>query len=533
MAAKFDVEWDPKHCPSCRHIYRAMFAANLILHSRKSDLSGKSLLSIFSERKPFPVYSVDEWWSDSWDGMTYGQPVDLSRPFFPQFENLFVKVPKMATLNENSENCDYSCNTGNTKNAYYCLRAYRSEDMYYSESVTGYNHDLIDCLRCQKSSECWECVQCVDCHYGVFLHRCFGTRDSAFCIDCRGCDNCLFCSNLRNTSYHVDNRPVSKEEFTKIKATVLDGRQSTLLQNLERMNNVHKRTIWPNVLQVNCEDCRGDQLLNCKACVECYDCCNCFQNRQCWDLSPSKECVSWMEVTRGGIGELVFNSGSIGGGNYFIRMCAKCRLSSNLTYCIDCYSCKDCFGCTGLRNKQFCILNTQYTKEEYEKTVRDVITHMKKTAEWGQFFPVDCSPFAFNESSAMTYLTLSKEEVLSRGWRWEDQPELSQDGEEHRSTLPDSIDEVTDDITTKILFCEQTGRKFKIIPQELHYYRLFHCPLPRHHPDVRMRRRRDMLNPYRLWKRKCAKCAANIETSFAPDRPEIVYCERCYLETVY
>ena len=36
--------------------------------------------------------------------------------------------------------------------------------------------------------------------------------------------------------------------------------------------------------------------------------------------------------------------------------------------------------------------------------------------------------------------------------------------------------------------------------------------------------------PRRLWHRKCMKegCENEFETAYAPDRPEIVYCERCY-----
>ncbi|MFZ1019649.1 MAG: hypothetical protein WAN61_01490 [Minisyncoccia bacterium] len=29
------------------------------------------------------------------------------------------------------------------------------------------------------------------------------------------------------------------------------------------------------------------------------------------------------------------------------------------------------------------------------------------------------------------------------------------------------------------------------------------------------------------------KCAVEFETSYAPERPEIVYCEKCYQQEVY
>ncbi len=534
MAKKFDVEWNPEHCPACRHQYRGMFSAFLALHRRTSSLSGKPILSIFSAAKPFPVYSIAEWWSDAWDAVSYGRSFDFSQPFFPQFDALHTVVPKIANFNEESENTDYSTNVGReTKNVYYSLRVYRSQDIYYCETITGYNNDLLDCLNCQKCSELWECTRCIDCHLGSFLQNCYTTRDSHFCIDCRGCNDCLFCWNLRNKSYHINNQPVPKEKFLKIKAMIIDGKWSTLQKNLQKLADVRRNAIWPALMQVNCEECRGDQLFNCSRSFECYNCVHCDDNRYCIELSPSEKSLTSMDMTRGGIGELQFNSASGGGGNYMMRMCVKCRHTSDMTYCIDCFTCKHCFGCTGLRSKQYCILNKQYSKEEFEQLVPRITAHMKKAGEWGKFFPITTSPFAYNESASMSKDPLTKEEVLARGWHWADVPDLLSDESGKKELLPDAIDDVSDDICKKVLFCETTGRKYKILPQELRYYRNWRLPLPRYHADVRMQRRRDLLNPFQLWKRNCTKCGREIETSFAPERPEIVYCEYCYLDTVY
>jgi hypothetical protein len=83
-------------------------------------------------------------------------------------------------------------------------------------------------------------------------------------------------------------------------------------------------------------------------------------------------------------------------------------------YCIDCQYSKDCFGCVGLQRKQYCILNKQYTKEEYETLVPKIIEHMKSTREWSEFFPIEISPFTYNETVAQEYFPLTKAEVLSK-----------------------------------------------------------------------------------------------------------------------
>ncbi|USN57470.1 MAG: hypothetical protein H6766_03385 [Candidatus Peribacteria bacterium] len=62
-----------------------------------------------------------------------------------------------------------------------------------------------------------------------------------------------------------------------------------------------------------------------------------------------------------------------------------------------------CFGCDGLRNKEYCIFNQQYTKEEYNELAPKIIDHMKQTGERGEFFHPSLSPFGYNETVANEY----------------------------------------------------------------------------------------------------------------------------------
>lgn len=45
--------------------------------------------------------------------------------------------------------------------------------------------------------------------------------------------------------------------------------------------------------------------------------------------------------------------------------CMDCDNSSHLYRCRGCIGCHDCIGCLGLENQSYCIMNTQYSKEEY------------------------------------------------------------------------------------------------------------------------------------------------------------------------
>ena len=208
----------------------------------------------------------------------------------------------------------------------------------------------------------------------------------------------------------------------------------------------------------------------------------------------------------------------------------------NDTYYSDCVSsCNNCFGCTGLNHKEYCILNKQYTKEQYEELLPKIVDHMKSTGEWGQGFPPSIMPFGYNETVAQDLYPLEKEVALKLGFKWCDYESPVPEAEKIISAnqLPVSILEIPNDILNWAIKCEVTNKPFKIIPQELEFYRKMKLSIPHVHPDERHKRRMAMRNPHKLWGRKCDKCSADIKTSFAPDRPEVVYCEKCYLDEVY
>src|SRR3989339_670377 len=260
---------------------------------------------------------------------------------------------------------------------------------------------------------------------------------------------------------------------------------------------------------VYCEDCLYGTPYNSRSCVDsllvrdcelCHDCVTC---EKCYS------CIS----------------------------CQDCANGHDLLFCYDCDGCRDCVGCAGLRRRQYCIFNEQLSPEEYrrKRSAIDLCESMRKTGEWGEFFPAAMSPFAYNETVAQEYFPMTKKEVEKRGWKWreekDDMPKVSK--VIPATKLPDAIEEIPDDIVNWAIECEATKRPFRIIRQELDFYRKMKLPIPHFHPDERHRRRMALRNPRRLWKRPCRKCGKEMETTYSPERPEIVYCEECYLKEVY
>ncbi len=55
--------------------------------------------------------------------------------------------------------------------------------------------------------------------------------------------------------------------------------------------------------------------------------------------------------------------------------------SDNLLYCYSSVQSHNCFGCVSAKQNEYCILNKQYTKEQYEELVPKIIEHMIKNGE--------------------------------------------------------------------------------------------------------------------------------------------------------
>ena len=160
-----------------------------------------------------------------------------------------------------------------------------------------------------------------------------------------------------------------------------------------------------------------------------------------------------------------------------------------------------------------------------------MIQKMQGKQEFGEFFPIETSPFPYEETLAQDAFPLSGFDCTQP-----DNVSYSSDTKNHGipgSRLPDLITEIPDDILDWPIICRVSGRPFKIIKKELDYYRANGIPVPHLHPDERHRVRKNLRNPYFLWSRKCDACGIEIASSYNTERSERVLCEECYLQEVY
>lgn len=516
---------EPTLCPLCRQRRRFAFRNERNLYRRKCDGSGKEIISMYPPNAPYKVYAQDVWWQSNWDATQYGRQFNFQKSFFEQFSDLTKSTPRIALLNVNSVNSDYCNFTGDVKNSYLIFGSVYSEDCFYGSPY--YSRNCVDTLVLRDCELCYECIDCRKLYNCFYCQDCNNSNDLLFCFDLQGCSECIGCAGLRSKKHCIFNEQLSKEEYLKKKKAInlCDPKhRKALEEGLERLKQIVPHQA---VLATHSENVSGSHVFHSKNTFEsffadrCQDCAYCAQVvdlKDCFDNNYTEEnelCYEYLGMYA----------------NSHTAFSLFCRHTNETYYSDYCVNCEYIFGCSNVRDKKYCILNKQYTKEEYENLLPRIIEHMKREGEWGEFFPIEISPFAYNETVAQEYFSLTKEEALNQGWRWKEDDE--REFQPQTVEIPLDIKDVNPSICDEVLACEITGRNYRIIPQELAFYRSMNLPIPRKHPDQRHRERIAKRNPRKLYSRTCDKCSQKVLTSYSSDSPERIYCEKCHLETVY
>ncbi|MDP2630505.1 MAG: hypothetical protein Q8P56_03800 [Candidatus Uhrbacteria bacterium] len=529
---------EPTLCSECRQQRRLAFRNERTLYPRSCDSCKKRLVSIYPEQIAFPVYCGECWWSDTWEGTQYGIDYDSSVPFFDQFRELQSRVPRMSSLSLNSINSDYTNCAADNKNCYLISAADGNEDCYYGRLIQT-SKNCVDCDYVYDSQRCYGSLDCRNCYNTLYCERCSGCTDVMFSSNLSGCSNCILCVNIRNKEYCIENEPVSKEEYEKRKNEILSSRESVEAARM-RFEELKKSAIVKYADVVKCEQSTGDYLFNCDNTHYSFDATNA---KDCAYVNDALDPIDFLD------GNNIYYKPEL---CYEIMGCLKtynCKFSAYIFYCSNvlysdsCHNTNDSIGCIGLKKNQYCILNKQYAEEEYKKLSAEIIQRLKMEKIYGEFFPVPLSVHAYNETHAMMYYPLTKEEALQKGWRWSDAIPYTYGRETlAHDAIPPRIEDVPDDFTKEILACVHCGRNYRITPQELSFYRELHLPLPVMSPECRLAERQSRRKPRKLWTRQCmceqthqnhsGRCPVEFQTGYAPDRSERVYCEQCYQEEV-
>jgi len=508
------------------------------------------LISMFPPEFKTPVYDQKYWHGDDWDATEFGVDYNFSVNFFKQVNELILSVPTPALVNIKDIKSDYCNFTYQTKNCYLNFASDLNEDSaYLYHSIE--NRRCFDMLGSRKNENCYSLIDCEKCYESSNLMLAEECINSNYCYDCRNCQNCIGCVGLRNVKYYIFNKKYREEEYkNKLNSLKLGtpGGNSEVVKEFYKLFKNHPRKFSNSRHTVKS---KGDYLSHVKNCTDCFDVEGPAEDLRYVVYGVTNLKNMYDSYATGMNIENSYDIFDAGDNMYDVAFTGNAWNSFSCRYCYFIKNCSNCFACIGLRNKQYCILNKQYEKGEYEELVPKIIKHMNdmpyidakgRIYKYGEFFPPELSPFAYNETIAQEYFPLTKEEALKQGYKWKEKEERNYTIDIKNEDIPDDIKEVDNDIIGKVIECahkgtcnEQCTEAFKIIPEELQFYQRMNLPLPRLCPNCRHYQRLSQRNPLKLWHRHCMKegCTNEFETSYSPDRPEIIYCERCYQQEVY
>jgi len=555
----------PTFCPECRMTRRMTYRNERTFYKRECRAPGhnEEMFSIYAPEKKLNVVCDKFWWSDGWNPYDFGADYNFSKPFFVQFRELLERIPLINLSITNMVNCNYCNVSEGDKDSYLISASENNEYVMYSNRVV-FNKDSSDLYVADRNELCYEIVSCVSCYKVCFSEQSNQCNNSSFLFACINCSDCIACINLRSKSHCIGNQQYSKEEYEKLKKEFDPGTYSGIEKGRTLLVEIKKQSIYRYANIFKSTNVTGDNINFSKNCHQCFDILkepagedSKFCHWGGWYLKDSYDAgpgIGWhaeqmYEVTDTGIqGSRLF-------------FCVTVYSSFDIYYSINCHSSKNLFGCYGVRRGEYSILNKRYTKEEYEKILLKIIKQMEempyvdkngRVYKFGEFFPVDLSLFAYNETIAGDYFPISKKETLEKGFGFRDRDERVYEITLPAEKIPDELVNVPESITKEIIGCIHEGKcehqctkAFRITEDEFMLHKKMNFVLPKMCFNCRHQMRLKQRNPMKLWHRSCmcdkenhhnhstGKCETEFETSYAPDRPEIVYCEKCYQQEVY
>jgi len=530
----------PTFCPECRMVRRMMVRNEHTLYKRKCDMTGQDMVTIFAPEKPIRVFHRKVWWGDDWNQYEYGLEYDSSRNFFEQFRELQMKTPwPNLIVGGDIVNSEYINHAGSCRDCYLLFNADFCENVLYSATGT-HSRDTMDVLFFNRMELCYEVVD--GNGTGIcYSENCDECLNVYFSKDCVGCSNCFGCVGLRKKQYCMWNEQLTKEDYEK-RFTGYELHKHSSISTLRKRAYEFWLTFpvkyYHGRQNVNVT---GDYLYYSKNARDSFYAVYLEDSRFCSFMTgaTTKDCY---DISEWGLGlELSYESVTVGDQTNGAKFCyGSWSGAQNTEYCMMTPGSHNCFGCCNMKKAEYCILNKQYTKEEYEKLRAQIIQDMTKNPYvdaqgrvfmYGEFFPYDLSMFDYNESWAMDYFPLNEAEVKSKGFRWR-QDETNK----HTPTLlardvPDSIHDIQDSILKEIIGCSDCGKAYRIVVAELQLLRRFGFPIPQKCSHCRYKDRLLRINSPRLYKR-ITEDGKEVMTAYAPLKPEKILSEEAYQKLI-
>ena len=268
--------------------------------------------------------------------------------FIAQYNTLQRAAPKHPTHSTNNESSEYVSFTYRSKSCFYCFDCIKS----------------VDCIDCDYCIECellYDCLDCYQTYKSSYLNYCARLYDSYFSWDCFDCHDIFGCTHLKQKQYCIFNKQYSKDEYDKKIKDLLTRPASEHIATLKALIKLYP--FGPTNVTHSENSDYGNHVHYSKNCYLAFDT---ARSSDCAYTYDTAFCSTSMDLTYCYKAELCYectDSAKIYNCD-LVEWSSDCFDSSYLTNCVDCHN---CFGCVDIKHKKFCILNKQYSEEEYKR----------------------------------------------------------------------------------------------------------------------------------------------------------------------
>lgn len=516
--------------PQTRMMYLNGFSIGLSIFWKPHAFTGQSILSAIHPDSPLKVINSSE--ALVKDNLDYGFGYDSEISFIDQVLILQTTVPFNATRNSDVDEQSIALGCVKTRNSFFACGSATTNCFYTLTAI--FCEDSIDINNCEKVSHSFSIGGSQNIADSAFIFEPRSCFSSAFLFDCQECENCFGATNQRHKKFLWFNEQLNEEEYKKRRADVdLSDRCQTNEYWQKFLDLINYEAVWPAVHGYGNIDSSGERLFNCVRCQECFfehastDCYRCR-----FGVNLENSC---------------YVSGSAYAGNYYmvtggtygqgLKFSSACYSGANLEYCIECDNCEYCFGCVGLKNKKFCLLNQQYTEEEYWNLVDRVKCDMLSRGEYGRFWPGRASIAGFQNSVGELYIHYTKEQLEQFGALNLDPskgqvfaPQIGLSGTRVAEEIPAHLEDRKPFVGVP-LFDKAAKRHYSVLRAEYEVYKNKKWPFPTEHYATRLLRLLNFSYGPIIEKQTCVSCGQITKTynnQAFPNRR--IYCQDCYLK---
>lgn len=349
--------------------------------------------------------------------------------------------------------------------AYSCIVYNHCSNVLYSMAVFNHCDNIYYCSNVSNSSNIF---------YSINIHN--GSHITN-CSNLMGCHNCIECDGLENMSYCYQNKQYSKQEFNEIQKTYQASHYT-----LEKK--------WSNFAS---ENTSGQNIFYSNDVEKWYFVNRLDSWRNVFYIGGWKLSTDFYDVFESGLDSKDFYGVTTSGGmsNNVYCSCLIDNGCSHILYSYFLDSCSFCVWCVGLKNKSYCILNKQYSKEEWNILADKIFSKMELDGSLGEFFPWKMTPFHFNDTMAWLLWNFTKQEVTSDGYIWRDEeikvdiPEGSRvitvmDLADYQGRDSDGSWKINPEIM-KVVIRDEAGNYYRIVQMEYDFLVKHGLSLPDSH----------------------------------------------------